>query len=111
MVMMSDAQQEDLSLAYLAYTWAGALAIVACLITAGARAWPVLPTLLGGAVVQVSFRTVKRLWRRSFRARHDAAVAEPWSRRDYQQLGLAYVVMVGVCALWYGIGWLVQKAV
>lgn len=107
---MTETQAEDtLSLAYLAYAWAGALGIVGCLITAGFQAWPLFPTLLVGAVVQVGFRTVKRLWRRSFRVPRETPDPTALSRRDYQQLLLLYLVMIGVCALWYGVGWLVQK--
>ena|SRR5688572_21854355 len=93
--------------AYLGYVFVAAIAIVSALIFAGLKAWPLLPTVLIGAVVQILFRTVKRTWRKSFDAagKHTEAA---WTQRDYRQLGLTYLVMSGVCAMWYGVGWLLR---
>jgi hypothetical protein len=104
---MAEGQGKEPSLVYLCYMVVGALAIVATLIIAGLRGWSLLPTLLIGAGVQMFFRTVKRLWRNAFGQSHGTE-STAWTRRDYQWMALSYIVMVGVCALWYGVGWLLR---
>ena len=106
---MTEQQEGSPSMLYLAYTFGGALVIIATLIYAGIRGWPFVATVLVGALVQLGFRALKRVLRGGAAAPESGSAADSsWSLSDSRKLVLAYVVMIGVCALWYGIGRLIQ---
>lgn len=95
------------SASYLLFVFGVAFGIIGVLVYAGYTGWNFWLTFSIGAVVQLLFRIAKRLWRNSLQSSGGPAdkPGNAWTRLNVRSLLTAYVTMIVVCALWYGIGW------
>lgn len=98
----------ETSVSYLAFTFVVGFGIIGVLIYAGFDSWNAWLTLLLGAIVQLAFRVMKRLWRNLLSPSDESSPEKSekeWTNTDVRNLLIAYPMMIIVCALWYGIGW------
>ncbi len=94
-----------ISAPFLVYMFGVGLGLIVALGYAGYASWPFLITIAVGAVAQLLFRIIKRVWKNSLNANGGSAPEDTFDPKFFRKLLLAYVAMVAVSALWYGVGW------
>jgi hypothetical protein len=92
------------SVPFLVYMFGVGLGLIVALGYAGYASWPFLATIAVGAVAQLLFRTIKRVWKNSLNVHGGSSSEEPFDLKFVRNLLLAYVAMLAVSALWYGLG-------
>ena len=100
----------NVSRAYLIFMYGVGFGLIAVLAYAGANHWNFLGTVLIGGLAQLAFRLTKRYWKNSVNDQlMDSDGEREFSLFDYRDLVAAYGVLCIVSALWYGMGWSINR--
>ena len=92
------------SVPFMVYMFGVGLGVIVALCYAGYSSWPFLITIAVGAVAQLLFRVIKRAWKNSLNGDDSSSAEDSFDLKFLRNLVLAYVAMLAVSALWYGIG-------
>lgn len=101
----SASSASKVSVPFLAYMFGVGIGLIVALGYAGYAAWPFLLTITIGAAAQLLFRIIKRAWKNSLNLNDGSSRDGTFNLKHFRNLLWAYIAMVAVSALWYGVGW------
>ena len=93
-----------ISVPFLVYMFGVGFGLIVALGYAGYASWPFLITISVGAVAQLLFRVIKRVWKNPLNGGGGSSTEDRLDLKFFRNLLLAYIAMLAVSALWYGIG-------